>query len=393
MAELKPGQSVPVTVVRDGKTMDIEVKIGAMPDEAKMASAQPGGGNGDTVLRGLLGVAYDKSFGTQRLRVDAAALPFMVLGESQYNTLGYNLGGANTLYGAALSALFTLQSTPEPADFPLPAYDVPRLMTNIDHGADFVIGSRYVPGGTIPKEWGWVRQANSLFGNVVARYVAGIYRIRDCTAGFRAIRASVLRNIDLQGLRVLGYAFQVALLHAAVVQGAKVVEVPVDFIDRTHGDSKLGLRDIIEFITNAWWIRFQASKTFIKFAIVGASGVVVNLGVFSLLLAMGMNKYLASPIAIEASIVSNFLFNNYWTFRWRKTKDRARIRGLKFNAVSLVALVISYSTFVVLSKLFPNVAPQVHQLIGIVPATLVNYFLNSYWTFRHVTPATDEARS
>ena len=279
------------------------------------------------------------------------------------------------------------------ADFSHKPEDVPRLMTNIDHGADFVIGSRYVPGGTIPKEWGWVRQANSLFGNVVARYVAGIYRIRDCTAGFRAIRASVLRNIDLQGLRVLGYAFQVALLHAAVVQGAKVVEVPVDFIDRTHGDSKLGLRDIIEFITNAWWIRFQASKTFIKFAIVGASGVVVNLGVFSLLLAMGMNKYLASPIAIEASIVSNFLFNNYWTFRWRKTKDRARIRGLKFNAVSLVALVISYSTFVVLSKLFPNVAPQVHQLIGIVPATLVNYFLNSYWTFRHVTPATDEARS
>lgn len=272
------------------------------------------------------------------------------------------------------------------ADFSHQPSDVPRLMTNIDHGADFVIGSRYVPGGTIPKEWGWMRQANSIFGNIVARYVAGIYRVRDCTAGFRAIRASLLRGVNLSGLRVQGYAFQVALLHAAVVQGAKVVEVPVNFVDRTQGDSKLGLRDIVEFIWNAWWIRFQASRTFIKFAIVGATGVVVNLGLFSALLAFGMNKYLASPIAIEASIVSNFLLNNYWTFRWRKTKDRARIRGLKFNAVSLVALGISYGTFVLLSIAFPRVAPQIHQLIGIVPATLVNYFLNSYWTFKQVEP-------
>jgi dolichol-phosphate mannosyltransferase len=174
------------------------------------------------------------------------------------------------------------------------------------------------------------------------------------------------------------------LLHAAVVQRAKVVEVPVDFIDRTVGQSKLGLRDIVEFILNAWWIRFQSSKTFIKFAIVGATGVAVNLGFFTLFLWAGMNKYLASPIAIELSIITNFLLNNYWTFRWRKTRDRVRVKGLKFNVVSFAALGVSYGTFVALSFLFPDVAPQIHQLAGIVPATLVNYFLNSYWTFKHV---------
>jgi dolichol-phosphate mannosyltransferase len=57
-------------------------------------------------------------------------------------------------------------------------------------------------------------------------------------------------------------------------------------------------------------------------------------------------------------------------------------RGLQFNVVSFLSLAISYVTFVILSRAFPTVAPQVHQLIGIVPATLVNYFLNSYWTFR-----------
>lgn len=265
--------------------------------------------------------------------------------------------------------------------------DVPLLMANIEHGADFVIGSRYVPGGTIPSEWSAIRRANSLFGNIVARYVAGMYRVRDCTAGFRAIRGSLLRDIDLSRLRVQGYAFQVTLLHSAIVLGAKVVEVPVDFVDRTHGDSKLGLRDILEFIVNAWWIRFEASKTFIKFLLVGGTGVAVNLGLFTALLLLGVNKYAASPIAIEASIATNFLLNNFWTFRWRKTRDGIRAKGLKFNAVSLVALAISYGTFIVLSQVLPRASPQLDQLIGIVPATLVNYFLNSYWTFRHAEDA------
>ncbi len=268
------------------------------------------------------------------------------------------------------------------ADFSHKPEDVPRLMTNLDHGADLVIGSRYVPGGTVPKEWGMHRRANSLGGNIVARYLAGVYRVRDCTAGFRAIKTEALRRVNLDALRVQGYAFQVALLHALVVQGARVVEVPVDFVDRKYGESKLGLRDIIEFVENAWWIRFQASRTFIKFGIVGASGVVVNLGLFTLLLNAGVNKFVASPVAIEASILSNFVLNNYWTFRWRKTADRTHVKGLKFNAVSLVALVISYGTFVLLSYLLPTTPPQVHQFVGIVPATLVNYFLNSYWTFR-----------
>ncbi len=270
------------------------------------------------------------------------------------------------------------------ADFSHKPEDIPRLLAAIDEGADFVIGSRYVPGGTIPEEWGLYRRLNSRFGNIVARYLAGIYSVRDCTAGFRAIRTSVLRRIDFDKLRVQGYAFQVALLHAAKTNKAKIVEIPVNFIDRTHGESKLGLRDIIEFILNAWWIRFDSSKTFIKFLIVGASGVVVNLGAFTLLLAQGLNKYAASPIAIELSIITNFFLNNGWTFRWRKTKDRMRTRGIKFNAVSLLSLGLSYSTFVLLSVLLPEYPPQLHQFAGIVPATLANYFLNSYWTFKHV---------
>lgn len=269
------------------------------------------------------------------------------------------------------------------ADFSHKPEDVPRLVAELEKGADFVIGSRYVAGGSIPPEWGAIRKMNSLFGNIVARYVAGLHKVRDCSAGFRVIRAALLRDIGLEGLRVQGYAFQVSLLHRAIVEGAKIKEIPVEFVDRTHGESKLGLSDIVEFILVAGWIRFLSLRTFIKFGIVGVSGIAVNLLTFTLLLGAGVGKYFASPIAIELSIIWNFFLNNHWTFRWRRNNDQMRIKGLKFNIVSFVSLGVSYATFVVLSMLYPDVPPQIHQFIGVVPASFLNYFMNSYWTFRH----------
>ena len=269
------------------------------------------------------------------------------------------------------------------ADFSHNPKDVPRMIAALEKGNDLVIGSRYVKGGSIPKEWGIIRKMISLFGNIVARFLAGIYKVRDCTAGFRAIRTDLLRKIDLSTIKAQGYAFQVSLLHRATTEGAQIIEIPVDFIDRTVGESKLGLSDIIEIILVAATIRLQGSATFIKFGMVGASGVIVNLATFQIFLLSGVSKFIASPLAIEASIVWNFMLNNYWTFRWRKTKDRIRIKGLKFNIVSFVSLGISYTTFVALSLTNPEGSPILHQLIGIIPATLVNYFMNSYWTFRH----------
>jgi len=268
------------------------------------------------------------------------------------------------------------------ADFSHDPADVPRLLAALESGADFVIGSRHVPGGSIPAEWSLLRKLNSAGGNWVARYVAGLYGIRDCTAGFRAIRASILRQIDFSALRVKGYAFQVALLHQAVTLGAVVKEVPVHFVDRKRGQSKLGLADITEFVLNAWWIRMRALRTFIRFALVGASGTIVNLGVFSVALHAGLNKYIASPLAVEVSIIWNFFLNNYWTFRERRTRDRVRIKGLKYNLVSIASLGVSFATFTAMTLFVPRASPVLDQFVGIVPAVLVNYFLNSYWTFR-----------
>ena len=273
------------------------------------------------------------------------------------------------------------------ADFSHDPADVPRLLAELENSADFVIGSRHVKGGSIPAEWSLLRKLNSAGGNWVARYIVGLYGIHDCTAGFRAIRAAILRQIDFSALRVKGYAFQVALLHQAVTLGAVVREVPVDFADRTQGQSKLGLADIIEFVLNAWWIRLRALRTFIRFALVGLSGTVVNLGVFAAVLHGGLDKYVSSAVAIELSIIWNFFLNNYWTFAARKTRDRTRIKGLKYNLVSLATLGVSFATFSLMSVLVPRSPAVVDQFVGIFPAVLMNYFLNSYWTFRSHPPS------
>ena len=127
------------------------------------------------------------------------------------------------------------------------------------------------------------------------------------------------------------------------------------------------------------------SPTLVKFVLTGLSGVFVNLGSFQLLLSLRVHELLASPIAIELSIVSNFLLNNYWTFSDRALSGKKRVRGLKYHLVTLFTLMLSYGTFVLLSFLFPAVPLVIWQGCAIAPAGLFNYSVNSLRTFRDVT--------
>ncbi|MDP6374954.1 MAG: glycosyltransferase family 2 protein [Pseudomonadales bacterium] len=268
------------------------------------------------------------------------------------------------------------------ADFSHDPDDVCRLLEGLDEDTDVVIGSRYVPGGRVDEGWSKWRRLLSWGGNLFARYVAGLYHVRDCTAGFKVLRASVVRAALPFRFRVQGYVFQVALLHYLIVAGARVKELPITFADRLRGETKLGMRDVGEFFLHVWSLRLLSHKTFVKFALTGLSGVFVNLGCFHALFTTGVHRFLASAVAIEVSILSNFLINNYWTFRRRDVAGPIGVRGLKFNLVSLLTLGISFSTFVALDTLFPDNPPVWHQAAGIVPGAVVNYFANSYWTFR-----------
>ncbi len=114
---------------------------------------------------------------------------------------------------------------------------LPRLMAALDAGADLVIGARWVRGGSVVN-WSPFRKALSVGGNLYARTLLGI-KVHDVTAGFRLFRATTLRAIDLSDVESVGYCFQTDLTLRTVRAGLQVVEVPIEFLERERGESKM----------------------------------------------------------------------------------------------------------------------------------------------------------
>lgn len=133
---------------------------------------------------------------------------------------------------------------------------LPQLLARLDAGADLVVGSRYVPGGAIPEDWPWRRQALSRWGNRYACWVLGL-PIRDATGAFRAYEADVLKAIDVQATRARGYGFQIETSYRIAKRTDAIEEVPITFTDRVAGQSKLSLLVAVEELALAtgWGIR------------------------------------------------------------------------------------------------------------------------------------------
>lgn len=114
---------------------------------------------------------------------------------------------------------------------------LPRLLAALDSGADLVLGSRWVPGGAV-ENWPWSRQLLSRAGNCYVRVALGI-PLRDATAGYRAFRRSTLERLDLSDVTSQGYCFQVDLARRTIQVGLRVLEVPITFVERERGASKM----------------------------------------------------------------------------------------------------------------------------------------------------------
>ncbi|MHB1712666.1 MAG: polyprenol monophosphomannose synthase [Acidimicrobiales bacterium] len=129
---------------------------------------------------------------------------------------------------------------------------LPDLVAPLADGFELVIGSRYVPGGSIPN-WAWHRRLLSRGGNVYASALLGL-GIADSTAGFRAYSASVLNRIVLDDVRAEGYGFQIEMTYRAKRAGALMVEVPIRFNDRSEGESKMSAFIVVEALgLVTWW--------------------------------------------------------------------------------------------------------------------------------------------
>ena len=140
-------------------------------------------------------------------------------------------------------------------DFSHPPEKLPELLAKIEEGADVAIGSRYVPGGSTPA-WPVQRRMLSRIGNTYASKMLGL-RVNDATAGFRAYRASLLKELEAASTRATGYGFQVELNYRAHRLGATIVEVPITFTDRTRGVSKMSWHIIGEAMSLVTWWGFR----------------------------------------------------------------------------------------------------------------------------------------
>jgi dolichol-phosphate mannosyltransferase len=136
---------------------------------------------------------------------------------------------------------------------------IPELLKAVEGGADFVIGTRYMPGGSIP-DWPWHRRAISRAGSLYARKMLGI-TARDATSGFRAYHRRALEPLDHVWIRADGYAFQVEMAYRIERLGFQLAEVPITFRDRTLGKSKMSGMIVAEalFWVTAWGISDRLS--------------------------------------------------------------------------------------------------------------------------------------
>ena len=259
---------------------------------------------------------------------------------------------------------------------------IPEFINLANNGFSLVIGSRLIDGGETPDFSIW-RKFLSVFGNWLVRNLGGIKDVKDCTSGFRCIKANLISKCHFDYLSTRGYSFQSSLVYELIRHGAKPIEVPIVFKDRVKGDSKLTLADQIEFLINIGKITFHKSEDFIKFCCVGFVGAIVNIGTYLLLeRQFQVPSQIAINIAIEVSIVSNFFFNNYWTFKKRAKKLPAYIRLVIFNIVSLVTTVVFYNLLFFLLFTQLGINDVISILISIIAGTISNYTINSILTWR-----------
>lgn len=139
---------------------------------------------------------------------------------------------------------------------------IPAFLRKVEEGCDFVVGSRYRRGGNIAKGWAPHRKLLSVFGNIVVPFILGTNELSDWTSGYRAIHKRVFHKIapriSKNKRELRGYTFNIAFAYHAVISGFRVGEVPIKFVDRSSGRSKLGLEYL--FHTPIFLVRTRLTR-------------------------------------------------------------------------------------------------------------------------------------
>jgi len=263
------------------------------------------------------------------------------------------------------------------ADLSHPPEAIPRMLEELHNGSDFVVGSRYVEGGVTHDDWGLLRWLNSQLATYLARPFTSI---NDPMSGFFALRRETFALAD--ALNPIGYKIGLELL--VKCRCSRIAEVPIEFADRVHGKSKLSLREQLRYIRHLrrlFMYRYGTSSEVMQFIVVGASGVLVNLGIVTALLRAGVTAPLGIAAGIAASICTNFYLNRRFTFSHSRSGHMPTQFLGYLVSVSFGSLV-NYTIALTLLARIPGLIPQLASLGGIGVATGVNFVALKYLVFK-----------
>lgn len=265
-------------------------------------------------------------------------------------------------------------------DLSHPPERIPQMVLALESGQQFVLGSRYVAGGSTDDDWGMFRWINSRIATLMARPLTDV---KDPMSGFFALRrADFLKARDLNPV-----GYKIALELIVKCGFTNVAEVPIAFADRRFGESKLTFREQLKYlqhIRRLYLYRFSNAMYLAQFLVVGASGVVVNLAVLTLLQLLGLPDALCLAGGIAVSVVTNFLLNRRFTFSY--ARDRSMLRQFAgFLAVSSAGIVVNYTVALATrTAVFQDSAwsLQLASLAGIACGLVFNYLGSRYVIFR-----------
>lgn len=276
------------------------------------------------------------------------------------------------------------------ADFSHDPNKIKPMLSLLTKGNDMVLGSRYVKGGSIPSDWGLHRKFLSIFGNFFIRLIMADFTVHDWTTGYRAIKREVVDTVlpELNDEKFMGYTFQIGFLHKSRKKGYKVAEVPIQFIDRTKGKSKLGSEYIKNTLHYILKVRYQEiiHGRLTKFIAVGIIGALLQLGSLTILRSF-FSYQLAYFLSVEAAVMSNFLFSNLWTFSDRKLSPKdIPSKFIQFNLASSGSIIIQQALALIgentIGLIYLFTLPLIHFRIdsGLIFA-ITGIFIGMFWNF------------
>jgi len=250
------------------------------------------------------------------------------------------------------------------ADFQHDPKLLPKFIEKIEEGYDYVIGSRFVKGGSIPKGWSFNRRLLSAGGNIFSKVVLGIYGVSDFTSGFKASRVrNYLDRLDLDSVRSKGFAYKIDLLYKMYKLGAKIAEVPIEFGLRDRGNSKMESNTLSDSLKVVLSIRINENKEFVKFLCVGMCGLFVDTLLFNIFRITFFDPALSAVVSGFIAMMVTFTLNNIWSFGERKIGGFGKILGtfVIYGVSSLIPIIIRSQLVDLFVKALGN---------GFIPANL-----------------------